>query len=897
MESELTQLLLRCSDPGTCHAAEAALKQAEDHSLASYLELLARELNDELKPLHVRQLAGLMLKNAICGKDKKVDHERSERWKALPEEVTDVVKQKALDTLKDNAGEVRGAAAQVVSKLGRIELPRNRWPQIFPFLLQLASAESALFRKSSQTAISYLCEDLYECMEDEAEPLNEENCNNVLTTTVKGMSDLDSPVKLAATKAFYYALYFARESFKKEDERNLILETVCNNCRHSDTDIQAAAFECIVQLAAEFYNYLHQYMNVIGPMTWEAISQGADAVAIPALEFWNQICDEEIFLSHTPSRENHHFIKVAMPYLLPILLEALTKQGDEDDDMDNWTLSMAAGTCLSLCSQVLQNNILQVVLNFVTTNFGDADWRRREAAVMAYGSIMEGPDSDKLKPLVQQSFQNLCGVLNDPSVCVRDTAAWTIGRIASFHTSIIIPLLGRPASGEAAVGAAVVEGGELVQLLLTKLTDKPRVAANVCWVISEVADNMGKWWGGGRCGVGGGGGGGVDVNGDVGGTESPLDCWFSHLCETLAQVAQRPDADERQLREAACNALNSVVEAVSDRCKTQMERVMEHFLQLLEVSLVVCPVSEVTLTLQSSYCICLQALFRRLDSHIVPHADKIWSMLAKMLLNSPGNNPPEEGLLTVASWLRAIKGRVEPHMEQLNQVLLLGLSNVEYVETFNLSTELVGDVSRILGKKFIPFSEAVLSRLYEALKNPTADKSIKPRIFIAIGDVAMSIGGEWEKFLNPFMEILQLAASSAKPEDDDSDEYTKWVSEMRDSMLQAHSGMVYGMKEGGKLDIMKIHVNTMLELVQLVVDTDKRFLGEHNLCNAIALTGDLVNAYGAELMQHLKALPFLQRLLERASELDQIDEQSMLETQRNAKWLNEVCVSVNVGES
>jgi importin subunit beta-1 len=46
---------------------------------------------------------------------------------------------------------------------------------------------------------------------------------------------------------------------------------------------------------------------------------------------------------------------------------------------------MAAGTCVSLCSQVLQDEILQPALEFVNSNFADRNWKRREAAVLAYG--------------------------------------------------------------------------------------------------------------------------------------------------------------------------------------------------------------------------------------------------------------------------------------------------------------------------------------------------------------------------------------------------------------------------------------------------------------------------------------------------------------------------------
>lgn len=55
------------------------------------------------------------------------------------------------------------------------------------------------------------------------------------------------------------------------------------------------------------------------------------------------------------------------------------------------------------------------------------DWKYREAAVLAYGSIMEGPTSEKMRPMVEQSLSHLVMALQDPSVAVRDSdLKWNI---------------------------------------------------------------------------------------------------------------------------------------------------------------------------------------------------------------------------------------------------------------------------------------------------------------------------------------------------------------------------------------------------------------------------------------------------------------------------------------
>jgi importin subunit beta-1 len=130
---------------------------------------------------------------------------------------------------------------------------------------------------------------------------------------------------------------------------------------------------------------------------------------------------------------NHHFIKAALPHLVPLLLEQLTKQeeGQETDD-GVWNVSMAAGTCLALCASVAGDAIVPLVMPFVTQHIQSADgaesWRAREAATFAFGSILEGPGVETLGQLVQSGLGFLLTALKqDPSAHVKDTTAWTIG--------------------------------------------------------------------------------------------------------------------------------------------------------------------------------------------------------------------------------------------------------------------------------------------------------------------------------------------------------------------------------------------------------------------------------------------------------------------------------------
>lgn len=89
------------------------------------------------------------------------------------------------------------------------------------------------------------------------------------------------------------------------------------------------------------------------------------------------------------------------------------------------------------------------------------------------GSILGGLDPNNLKPLVEQAMPTLIKLMYDTSVVVRDTAAWTFGRVCE-----IIP--------DAAINETYLK--PLLEAFVNGLKAEPRVAANVCWAFTGLAE-------------------------------------------------------------------------------------------------------------------------------------------------------------------------------------------------------------------------------------------------------------------------------------------------------------------------------------------------------------------------------------------------------------------------
>lgn len=126
----------------------------------------------------------------------------------------------------------------------------------------------------------------------------------------------------------------------------------------------------------------------------------------------------------TPTQVSRHYAKGALIHILPILTETLAKQEESEDD-DEWVPAKAAGVCIMLLAQCCGDAIVDPILPFITQHFGSENWHYREAAIMAFGSILEGPEKNNLLRLVQQAIRPLIGTLSDRHVGLRDGGSET----------------------------------------------------------------------------------------------------------------------------------------------------------------------------------------------------------------------------------------------------------------------------------------------------------------------------------------------------------------------------------------------------------------------------------------------------------------------------------------
>jgi len=870
---DVTQVLLAAQSPdlNVRSQAEQQILQAETTNMPLLMSMLCTELANEQKELTVRQLAGVILKNCLTGKDDAVVEEKRQRWLATDPAARNQIKAAVLQTLPSPTQQARHTAAQVASAIALIELPASQWPELIQGLVSnVTASENDAAKQSSLETLGFICEEI------DPETLTAQS-NQILTAVVQGMrqEQTNEHVRLAATTAMLNALEFVKANFEQEQERNYIMQTVCETTQAPSMDLKVAAYEVIVRVAELYYQKLPQYMQALFSLTTAAItaatndhSEENDRLGQQAVEFWSTICEEELELMEDareaqadPSRACHNFVKGAAPHVVPMLLEALTKQEEDQDDDDTWNMAMAAATCLARVAQTIENDVVDIVMPFINKFINDPDWRRREASTLAFGSILEGPDPSKLAPVMPLAMDVMINHMGDASVQVKDTAAWTIGRICEHHiTSITADHWSKMMQGQ-----QPGQGPESRGVLIRGLEDDPRVANNICWAVHNLAEHC------------------EETRNDP---QNPLSTLFVELARALLACTERPDAGEAHLRSTAYEALNTLIMNGAADTREHIKQILPVIIQRLEhtfkMQIVSSDDKEAQSELQGLLCGTLQVTTQKLDAECLPWCDQMMGLFLQVF-GAKNSTVHEEALMAVGAVANATEASFEKYMMHFRPFLSLGLSNYEEHQVCSVAVGVVGDICRALEAKVEPYCDEVVALLLRDLQNPNLNRNVKPPILSCFGDIALAVGGGFEKYMQVTMEMMVQASHTRV--DGNNPDMVDYLNQLREGILEAYTGILQGLRAGEKAAAFEPYVGKALEFLgMLATDQGTAPCTDEVIRAAVGVVGDLASTLGPRFKTMVKQPPHKEHLKQLIREGVQSPSES---TKQVAKWASQ----------
>lgn len=379
-----------------------------------------------------------------------------------------------------------------------------------------------------------------------------------------------------------------------------------------------------------------------------------------------------------------NFARIAAREVLPVLLELLTHQ-DEDAADEDYNVSRAAYQCLQLYAQTIGGEIVQGVIGFVEVNLRHDDWHMRDAAVSAFGAIMEGPDEKMLYPLIKQGLPVLIAMMDDPVIQVKDSAAFALGRICeNVAGSIDSEEHLRP----------------LIAALFGGLTSSPKMAGSCCWALMNLAERFG---------------------GEPGAAKNPLSPHFENSVTTLLRVTEGSDTDN-QLRMAAYGVLNAFMTNAANDSLPIVAKTSEHVLSRLEGTIamqkqIVSVEDRIMLEeIQTSLASVLLAIIQRLEGEIKPAADRIMSVLLQ-ILSSVGakSSVPDTVFAAIGALANALEEDFGTYMGSFTPFLYNALGNREEPSLCAMAIGLVSDITRALGEMSQPYCDTFMNYLLSNL--------------------------------------------------------------------------------------------------------------------------------------------------------------------------------------
>lgn len=827
--------------------AEAFLSQAIDSQYGPFLHALCTEFATEGRPEDSRQLAGLYIKNLIAAQDATIYAHKVEKWSTCDTSIKSQVKTGFLQALLSPVRSVSRTAAQVIGAYGALECPKQEWPELIPTLVSTVTSPTALPEAKAATleALGYMCDDMT------SEGISREDVNHILTAIVESMS-IGAPnvVQEAGIIAMLNSLDFTAKNFEVAAERDAIMAAICGSTQSENSIIRMHAYECIAKIVELYYEFLQPYVDTIYRLTTATIGSDKAEVASQAIEFWAVLATTELEIVEAIDEGDtdlayFRIVEQAAKPLLPLLFQALTKQSESPDDDSEGYIADVAAECIDLFARLMKDAIADDVLAFVSQNILSSNWRFKEASVVALGSILDGPSQAKMAPIVGQALNFLISSLQDPTNArVRESTGWTVSRIFAFHKNAIpneclVPLL-------TALGANLEDPEEFV-------------ASKACLAVSNLAEACEEF---------------SDQDTNL------LSPYMPVLLQKLYVLANRPDTEDFNLRSEAYHAANMIIANSAMDMAPVVSMVLGETLNRLEGTFNPSVEIPERANLQSHLCSVISECIKKIsESEVSRHADRIMQSLLQVF-KIPAAIAHEDALLAMGYFIDKLGEPSALYLPYIKDPLIACLKNFEDYSVCTVAIGCVGDLCRALKEKIAPICDDVMNIVMEILQSQAVNRSVKPHAIGLFSDVAMAIEGHFERYAGVVFGILKQASSISVTRDDEDE--IEYVNSLRTSILEAYTGIIQGLKEVGKQEIVLPSLEHITSFLLLCAQGDE--VDDDMLTRMVGLIGDLRQAFGNRL-NHFYSDPSIVKIIQTAMASD--DERLA----QLAKWAQSVIVS------
>ena len=338
--------------------------------------------------------------------------------------------------------------------------------------------------------------------------------------------------------------------------------------------------------------------------------------------------------------------------------------------------------------------------------------------------------------------------------------------------------------------------------------------------------------------------------------------YMATLFQTLLQVVDRDDATESNLGIGAFEAISVLIQNAAPDQQYVLMQLLPEINKRLSATFSIGSLSnedrEEKEGVQGLLCGLIQVLSLKIPKEeLLPHCDAIMTNFLHVL-QTKNATCHEEAFSASSAIATLLGGDFVKYMGAMQPFLISGLRNFEAYQVCTVAVGLVGDISRAIEGEMKPYCDEIMSALIEALQNSALHRNVKPPVLSCFGDIALAITSQYEPYLQVSLMMLLQAAQTRAPDDDD--DLIEYVNLLREGILEAYTGLVQGLKDGNRSDLLLPYVDGILGFLEMLAGDRRNDYENEVLSRAVGLVGDIASSFGSQIKDQIQQ-PYVQKIL------------------------------------
>eukprot|EP01016_Furgasonia_blochmanni_P047551 TRINITY_DN699_c0_g1_i9.p1 TRINITY_DN699_c0_g1~~TRINITY_DN699_c0_g1_i9.p1 ORF type:complete len:855 (-),score=333.77 TRINITY_DN699_c0_g1_i9:376-2940(-) len=796
---ELVQYAAFSNDNNIRGPAEKKLLELREADPQAFLISAAQEFANEQLAGNLRLALATLLSQAAIAKV-----QTNTLWFAIEANIKQSIKRVALQALVAPDNDTRKGAAEVISTICSLELPRNEWSEIIPALVENTNSNDPTIKKAAIMTLGYICE-----KSKNTGGLSPEQIDKILMGICLSMqkTQTDNHIKATAVKALQNSLAFMEENFKADQVRDFVMNLLLENCVADHPDVQIISLQCLIDICKIHYDKIGNYLNGIYNVTSGTMASNTQEVAIPAIEVWNTIAQEDKDRSddagkHLENKQVIHYVTQVHLQLVPILLQNLLKADGAEEE---FSIQAASFRCLSSISEVVGDGVIDNVWAFVHNFLNSANQKEKLAAILAFTSIVDGPSADKIDPIIMTALPLLIQLLADSKDKIREAIAMMFARVAEFHPEVFL-------NGQSLM--------QVVPLLVQALTLAPRISIHFCWMFDHLAIAS------------------ASIQ-----DQHVYSAWtmtLDKLMDALIQNAYRDDVGEQKM--VIGLSFVAVVDIIhNSKNPAFLDKYLRTFITLFKNALTFGPEKRQTYLCSISTCIqtCVQQLRNKVEDALVREIYLMYIEYFKFI-----KDVDADGFQVICALCFSIEGRFVNFVEDFWQYLNHAMTKTNEPELFKTCLGLFAEIGRACGDAFQRYLPTVVPYLLNCLNTPNYDREVKLNIFLCIGDMALGCNQHLAPFLPEIMKFYEMAYDAAlQLSENEPSEYTE---QLKEKLVESFICILHAFVDTPFQENVLTYIPKTIEFLQRTCNTKYNPTVEY-LRSSLALIVDIAHIYGAKV--------------------------------------------------